>query len=250
MRNKTLSIILLLTAFLVSTLLSSQTRVSIKAPDSLAFVVYVNDQKVNNIPCLSITFDQSEFGKINFKTEFPGHEKSNFTQSLSLKKNSSTFYEIEKYKGSMKLALKSESALEVSITSAANTASIGSQEITSDIPAIASDSTSGSVAGTGCSPEVSAELYQEMIQAVKENFFESRKLELMKNFISQNCVRVEQLRFMMSNLSMEDNKIILLKASNGRISDVNNLKKVEEDFFLQKNKAWVVEILNQQYPTR
>jgi len=150
----------------------------------------------------------------------------------------------------MKLALKSESALEVSINSAVNTASIASQEITSDIPVIASDSTSGSVAGTGCSPEVSAELYQEMIQAVKENFFESRKLELMKNFISQNCVRVEQLRFMMSNLSMEDNKIILLKASNGRISDVNNLKKVEEDFFLQKNKAWVVEILNQQYPTR
>jgi hypothetical protein len=41
---------------------------------------------------------------------------------------------------------------------------------------------------------------------------------------------------------MEDNKITLLRDSGGHVSDIVNLRKIEEDFFLQKNKALVYEI--------
>jgi hypothetical protein len=82
-----------------------------------------------------------------------------------------------------------------------------------------------------------------MLSEVTNAYFETRKLEVMKQFISNSCLRVEQIRYMMSQLSMEDNKFILLRESLNHISDTSNLYRTEADFFLEKNKARVNELL-------
>ena len=71
----------------------------------------------------------------------------------------------------------------------------------------------------------------------------------MKSFLASDCVNVEQLRFMMTRLSMEDNKIVLLRSAQGHVSDIRNIKKVGDDFFLQKNKTLVDEITNSMLAT-
>ncbi len=95
----------------------------------------------------------------------------------------------------------------------------------------------------GCGKLTSQDEYNTMLNEVASAYFETRKLEVMKNFISNSCVRVEQIRYMMTRLSMEDNKIVLLRESIGHISDTSNLKLTEADFFLEKNKARVHEML-------
>lgn len=229
---------LLLTIMVLPALLFSQTRISVKSADSLAFTIKINDVAINQYPCFVTSFDFPASGKLNAEITFPSSPASNFTQIINLKKNYSQFFEVEKSKGVLKLVLKSESLLEKNL---AENLQKTSQEIKdADMTNTAEDSTHQ--ASSACGLPVTDTQYQQLLLDVKESYFESRKLETMKQFLSTNCVSVEQMRYMMSRLSMEDNKIILLKAANGHISDVGNVNKVEEDFFLQKNKAMVYEI--------
>jgi hypothetical protein len=231
-------------AFLLSIALmqaTAQCRISVKSPDSLAFIINIGETMINQWPCLGASFDFPQSGKINAKVSFPSHVELNFAQAITLKKNYSHFFEVEKSKGAFKLVLKSESLLEKALPVSPMADSQSATMAQNNNTSIAeTDSTASNSSGCGAPADQSA--YEKMLADVKEGYFETRKLETMKSFINSNCVSVEQLRFMMSKLSMEDNKIILVKHARGHVSDVRNIRKVEEDFFLQKNKALVSEI--------
>lgn len=217
----------------------SQSRVTVKSADSLAFLIKLNDSEINQWPCLVISFDFPVSGKINADVSFPVNPERNFSQILNLKKNYSYFFEVEKSKGILKLVLKSESLLQREMEASGVPQPLeGSIAESNDVQT--TDSTLS--ISSACGQPVSEAQYQQMLNDVKESYFESRKLESMKLFLASNCVSVEQLRFMLSRLSMEDNKITLLRDSGGHVSDIVNLRKIEEDFFLQKNKALVYEI--------
>lgn len=219
----------------------AQSRISVKSPDSLAFTLSISETAINQWPCISTSFDFPQSGKVNVTMSFPNHKELNFSQTINLKKNYAHFYEVEKSKGAFKLVLRSESLLERAVVAVSGEALQVGMNIQNDsTELIRVDSTT--TGSAGCGTPVAVSVYENMLVEVKESYFETRKLETMKNFISGNCVSVEQLRYMMSRLSMEDNKILLVRHSKGHISDVHNIRKVEEDFFLQKNKALVSEI--------
>jgi hypothetical protein len=74
--------------------------------------------------------------------------------------------------------------------------------------------------------------------------FEAKKLSLMAEFAGRSCLRTDHLRYMMSKLSQEDNKLALLIAAKGHIYDPQRLLEVSADFFLARNKAKVAEIVD------
>lgn len=65
----------------------------------------------------------------------------------------------------------------------------------------------------------------------------------MTAFAEQNCIRVEQLRYMMAQLSTEDSKLKLLKTASVHVFDKSRLSLVQDDFFLEKNKVKAKEII-------
>jgi hypothetical protein len=214
-----------------------QSRLSVKAADSLDFILYINEVAANNTPCISLTIDKLPAGKVTLRATSSVSQPLDILQTITLKKNSSAFYEIEKSKGAYKFVLKSESTLTVSEPI--------SPQISETKIAAAIDTTTivETTNPDGCNSLTSQESYKSMLSEVTNAYFETRKLEVMKQFISNSCLRVEQIRYMMSQLSMEDNKFILLRESLNHISDTSNLYRTEADFFLEKNKARVNELL-------
>ncbi len=217
--------------------MESQSRLTVKASEGFDFVLTVNDVTANISPCLYITLDKITSGKTSVKATIPSQPQIIITQTLNLKKNSSAIYEIEKNKGVFKLMLRSETVLTPSTNDNTNM---------SDIPTDTQEISTLEIKGPGgCESVVDQDTYDAMIKEVSDNFFESRKLEVMKAFVQQRCLRVEQMRFMISKLSLEENKIDLLQVGIKNVHDPVNLKRVEEDFFLEKNKVRVHKLVSE-----
>lgn len=211
----------------------AQCRISVEAPDSLAFLLTINDNTVNQSPIVAVTLNSTAAGKTSMKVEFPNRPTLNFSQIVTIKKGSNVAYAIERSKGALKFVLTSESMLTVEETTAA------SLEITT----AAADSAANPVAHNGCDNLVDEQLYQDMIVAVDGQHFEAKKLSAMTEFASVNCMRTDHLRYMLSKLSQEDNKIALLAVAKNNIYDRDNLPEVSNDFFLARNKAKAIEII-------
>lgn len=96
----------------------------------------------------------------------------------------------------------------------------------------------------GCEGLCSDSDFRIFTDQLKGAIFESKKLESMKSFVSTHCISVDQLRFLMAQLELEDNRFKLLEAGLNQIYDRDFLKTVEEDFFLEKNKQRVKALIN------
>jgi hypothetical protein len=208
---------------------TAQCRISIESPDSLPFLFSVNDLLVNQVPVLSVTLDQAGSGKLNFKAEFPAGPELNFTQVMTVKKNAFVSYSIERNKGTLKFMLTSESEISFPFLAV----SAGEQSST-DTP---------STRHTGCFPVADDAAYQDMLLLADAQHFESKKLSILSDFASTQCLRIEQLRFMMNKLTQEDNKLALLIASKEHIYDPEQAQQLLNEFFLAKNKTKASEII-------
>ncbi len=207
----------------------SQCRIRVEAPDSLPFLFSMSERSINQIPVISMTLDQAISGKINFKADFPSRPELSFTQVVTVKKNTYLEFAIERSKGTLKFILKSES--EMAFPEVANTGSMAD-----------SSKTQGH-RHTGCFPVADDAAYQAMLVNVEGQHFESKKLSILSEFASAQCIRTEQLRNMMSVLTQEDNKIALLLASKDHIYDPEQIRDVLNEFFLARNKEKATEII-------
>ncbi len=226
---KTLIRTLSITSLLMLSLAAcSQCRIRVESPDSLPLLFSLNENVVNQIPVLSLTLDQPVSGKINFKADFPARPELSFTQVITIKKNTSVEFAIERSKGTLKFILKGESEM-----------------VFPEMPANAdSDSSTANTPNhIGCYPVADDAAYQAMLAGVEAQPFESKKLSLLAEFASIQCIRTEQLRAMMSILTQEDNKIALLIASKNHIYDPEQIRDVLNEFYLARNKQKATEII-------
>ena len=228
-----LPFIILFTCCLFNKSSQAQCRVSVDAPDTLAFLISINDIIINTYPVVSLEFNLNTSGKTNFKAEFPDRPMLNFSQVITIKKGAAVAYSIDRSKGALKFILTSESLQAV-------TEKPAQEGFTQEIP---TDTLQPLAIHNGCYPITDDSAYQDMITACDEQHFEAKKLNLMAEFAVRSCLRTDQLRYMMSKLSQEDNKLALLIAAKGHIYDTERLLEVSADFFLARNKAKVAEIV-------
>jgi Domain of unknown function (DUF4476) len=231
--TKPIQLLLVFFACLSGLQLHAQSRITIESPDSLPFLFSVNDQLVNQLPVLALTLDQPVSGKVNLKADFLHRPELTFSQVVTIKKGTLVNYAIERSKGSLKFILKSESIIDLAQT-----------EIYSAAKPSLADSVAVEARHNGCYPLADDAEYRQMLATADEQHFESKKLGTMTAFTTANCIRVEQLRYMMSKLSQEDSKLALLSASKEHIYDPENMPKVIDEFFLARTKVKAQEIID------
>ncbi len=245
MKNILFAMTICLTTFMQT---SAQSRLNIKSTDSLDFVLTVAGNDINIAPCLSIGFNHNYSGKTTVSARFPNCAQQPVTAVLNLAKNSSAFYELSFVKGTLKFVLTSESSLEPSTKLIHETQTIPLAQSDPATTGLALDTSQAIEINAGCSTAITEQEYIQLKTELKAIHFESRKLELMTQFCSAHCLRVEQMRYLLSQLEMEDNKISLLRACIANIYDISRISQFEDDFFLEKNKVVVRKIIQEQKP--
>ena len=220
-------IALLLMGFaLIPAYSAAQSRLTLSASDSLAFICSLDGKTVNSAALSSLTIPGIAPGKHQVKITF--YNGSFHEQSLTLKDKMHYSYLFTENKGVWKFVISSE----VSYQPAALTG----LAITTDSTVVVETPVEVYDGTTGCTAPCSAPEFDVLKRELENTFFEIKKLEKMKAFALTTCLRVDQLRYMLVQLEVEDNRLRLLELAVNSIYDTSRLPIVLDDFFLEKNK--------------
>lgn len=214
----------------------AQSKITISAPDSLPFLAVWNNVAINQYPAYSITFREENGGKIPMHLSFPTRPDLAIQQTLTVKPQMAVVYEVSVVKGLHKLVPASENSYVFE--------SLPPVPLPPSTPA--TDSTTQHTNDTFSSQALpSNDAYEQLKQAIAQQTFESRKLVLMTNYLQTEKLNVDQLRYLMAQLSLEDRKLELLRIALPSISDKSRLAEVTDEFLLDKNKEKARELLAQ-----
>ncbi|MEN9639266.1 MAG: hypothetical protein RLZZ262_1134 [Bacteroidota bacterium] len=214
-------------------IMTAQSKITITAPDSLPFIAVWKNVQLNQTPVYSVTFREDNAGKIPVTLSFPSHPQITVQQTILIKDKTAIGLEISVVKGQHKLVPTFENTY---ILETPATPEIQKNAALDSLPTTA---TADSVLS---SPTNNAD-YEDLKQDLTHQTFESRKLQLMINFLHQHSINVDQLRYLMAQLSLEDRKLELLKTALPSILDKTKLSEVTDEFLLDKNKEKARELI-------
>lgn len=208
--------------------LQSQVELSFSAPDTLGFLISINNDTINLKPVKEITFYSPLSGKQNIRVIFPYAPLLEFQQVINVKPYTSVQYTLNYAKNAFKFIAGGETMLDAQ-----------------RFPKYVNSSTPKTIheISKGCFPQSDQMLFESVLKSLEQNTMESRKLEIMKEYAGSQCIVVAQLRQLLGKLMQEDNKLELLAISRSHIYDPENLKNVLEDFFLERSKTKAEQII-------
>jgi len=215
--------------FFISVLAFSQTKLSISAADSLAFQLSINNQKINTIGCSDMTLIPVTSGKTLLKVEFSNPLIPAFEQSVELKPLMFQQFEIRRPKNKFLLFQIAESKIADSLNVLLNPA-------TTDLDDVTPIEEERYVGVKKCEEPMTTEEFNALKKNLESQTFEFKKFELLKDAFSIQCVTVEQLRYAITKLELEDNKVKIVELSKDNIYDFDRASSIAEDFFLERNK--------------
>ncbi len=213
-----------------------QSKIAFSGADSLAFLVQMENNSVNNIYCTDITFFVTTPGKTKFNISFSNTNVKSLEQVIDIKANTFTQYEIRVAKGKTQLFLIAEAKLTeiTAIPLAEETTGLSDTTIIIETPY------DGRKA---CDNPVSAVEFESIKENLSKIGFEFKRFETLKGVVGFNCLTVDQLRYLLSQLELEDNKVKITELAKEKIYDYDRAMLIVDDFFLERNKNKVKSIL-------
>ena len=212
--------------------MNAQSKVTISSPDSLPFIAVWNNVQLNQVPSFSITFREDMVGKVPVQLSFPSHPNLLVNQSVILKDQIATTFELDIVKGAHKLVPAAESSYTFSTINTPNQVPMNMESVVIDtlmLKAQANDQSD----------------YEALKTQIASQSFESRKLENIQTYLQTHTISIEQLRYLMAQLSLEDRKLELLRTALPFVSEKSRLNEILEEFLLDKNKSKAKEMINQ-----
>lgn len=207
----------------------AQSKIEFRSADSLAFFLKIESQKVNILPSSDFSFLWNQAGKQNFNIEFADSRWSTFDQVLDIKANSNQVFELKKVKGIFQFFMISETAFQFPQFEIQNT-------IPEDSVALPINVYQGA---TKCESPIKDTEFALIKDNLNKSNFEFKKVAYLEKTIVQHCFRVEQLRYLISHLELEDNKLKIVELAVDHLYDFDRADLISEDFFLERNKTKV-----------
>lgn len=223
-------IVLLALSLLFSSLSStSQVKVTIFGADSLPFLFAIDQNAINQVACTEITVPFQTIGKHILQATLPGNIV--LQQNITWKSPGTYVYEIKEVKGALKIALNSESLLTAVSSPSPLPAPV--PVVLDSLPTPAPPVYSGVI---GCPEPLSDTVFDELIKTSHAQSFESRRTTWWITQLSSQCLKVDQLNAVLSDVELEENRLQLLENLVGNIYDRDHLTNLIPLFLLEKNK--------------
>jgi hypothetical protein len=102
----------------------------------------------------------------------------------------------------------------------------------------------GYIGKVGCTPPVSEQRFNQMINSVKNQSFSDDKQRVTKQIVKSNCMTVDQLVDLLNEFSFDDGKLDAAKFAYDYIYDVENYFKVFDVFSFSISGEELEEYIN------
>lgn len=226
-RGSILLVFVLFQAFSVG----AQAKLAVSAPDSLSFLLFVDDVQFNTVPVSSIQVSKMNVGKHNVKVVVQSQEsifllnaKNLFSHSLSVSVVNSKLELVPS--GELKLQAKAFQFWQNS--------------------AIQIETNDNVYAGKkGCEKPASSSTVDSLVNVLHSKSFDTERKMIARMQLQSDCFLVKDVVKIISTIELEENRMDCIVASLNQVYDLEHINELLELVILERNKEALQQKISQ-----
>ena len=224
---------LILLAFVLSQALSvgAQAKLLVNAPDSLSFLLFVDEVQFNTVPVSSIQVSQLNVGKHNVKVVVQSQE-SIFL--LSAKNLFSHSFSVSVLNNKLELVPSGELKLQAKAFQFWNN---------NVIPVASKDSVY--VGKKGCENPASETAVDSLVAVLYSKSFDTERKMIARGQLESDCYLVKDIVQIISTIELEENRMDCISASLDHVYDLTAINELLELVIHERNKEALQQKISQ-----
>ena len=226
-RGSILLVFVLFQAFSVG----AQAKLAVSAPDSLSFLLFVDDVQFNTVPVSSIQVSKLNVGKHNVKVVVQAQE-SIFL--LSAKNLFSHSFSVSVVNGKLELVPSGELKLQAKAFQFWQN---------SAIPVTTNDNVY--VGRKGCENPASETAVDSIVAVLHSKSFDTERKMIARMQLQSDCFLVKDIVKIISTIELEENRMDCIVSSLSQVYDIELINELLELVILERNKEALQQKISQ-----
>ena len=217
--------------FLAALGLEAQSKLVVNAPDSLSFLLFVDEVQMNTVPVSSIHISKLTVGKHNVKVMVQAHES---IALLNAKNLVSYSYNTALINGKLELVPSGELKLQAkAFQSWSNGA----------MPAIQEDNVY--VGKKGCENATAAATVDSLVSVLKSKSFDLERKMLARMHLESGCFFAKDIVKIISTVELEENRMDCIQAGLQQVYDLESVNLLLDLVILERNREAIRQKISQ-----
>ena len=209
----------------------TQSRLIVSAPDSLSFLLFVDNAQINTAPVSTIHLSKLNVGKHNIKVVVQAQES---VLSLTTKNLISHSLSVSVVNNKLELLLSGE--LKIQAKSFQNWKN-------GSLPSLVKDSVY--VGKKGCEKPAMASKVDSIVSNLKSKSFDTERKILARMQLEADCFLVKDIVKIISTIELEENRMDCIVSSLSQVYDIELINELLELVILERNKEALQQKISQ-----
>jgi hypothetical protein len=209
----------------------AQSRLIVSAPDSLSFLLFVDNAQINTVPVSTIHLSKLNVGKHNIKVVVQSQES---VLSLTTKNLISHSLSVSVVNNKLELLISGE--LKIQAKSFQNWKN-------GSLPSLVKDSVY--VGEKGCEKPAMASKVDSIVSNLKSKSFDTERKMLARMQLEADCFLVKDIVKIISTIELEENRMDCIVASLTQVYDLAVISELLNLVILERNKEAIQQKISQ-----
>jgi hypothetical protein len=208
-----------------------QSKLVLNAPDSLSFLLFVDEAQVNTVPVSSVSISKLNIGKHNVKVVVQAQEAVFLLNAKNLVSHSFTVSVLSNKlelvpSGELKLQAKAFQFWQNSL-----------------IPVAADDNIY--VGKKGCEGPAEESTVDSLVSVLHSKSFDTERKMMARMQLQGNCFHVKDIVRIISTIELEENRMDCIVAALSQVYDLEHVNEMLELVILERNKEAIQQKISQ-----
>ena len=209
----------------------AQSRLIVSSPDSLSFLLFVDNAQINTVPVSAIHLSKLNVGKHNIKVVVQAQES---LLSLTTKNLISHSLSVSVVNSKLELLISGE--LKIQAKSFQNWKN-------GSLPSLVKDSVY--VGKKGCEKPAMASKVDSIVSNLKSKSFDTERKMLARMQLEADCFLVKDIVKIISTIELEENRMDCIVSSLSQVYDIELINELLELVILERNKEAIQQKISQ-----
>jgi hypothetical protein len=209
----------------------AQSKLLVNAPDSLSFLLFVDDVQFNTVPVSSIQVSKMNVGKHNVKVVVEAQESIFLLNAKNLFSHS---FSVSVVNSKLELVPSGELKLQTKAFQFWNN---------NAVPVLSKDSVY--VGKKGCENPASETTVDSIVAVLHSKSFDTERKMLARVQLEADCFQVKDIVEVISTIELEENRMDCIVAALGHVYDLTAINGLLELVILERNKEAIRQKISQ-----
>lgn len=208
-----------------------QSKLVLNAPDSLSFLLFVDEAQVNTVPVSSVSISKLNVGKHNVKVVVQAQEAMFLLNAKNLVSHSLT---VSVLNNKLELVPSGELKLQAKAFQFWQNSSI---------PVATNDNVY--VGKKGCENPASEASVDSIVAVLHSKSFDTERKMIARMQLQESCFLVKDIVKMISTIELEENRMDCIATSLNQVYDLEHVNELLELVILERNKEAIQQKISQ-----